>query len=346
MAIPYTFAGLSGNVPASYLDSNFTYLNISPSLTSPTAVTPPTSDNSTLVATTAYVQNVVASGSVTSYTGFRNRIINGDMRIDQRNAGASQTITAAASAVYTVDRFYATCTAANVTGQRVAGSGVDQYVYQFTGASSVTAIAFGQRIEATNIYDQEGGTVTLGVKLANSLLTTVTWTAYYPTSTDTWTSRTSIATGTFTVTSTLTKYTATISLPSNVVAGLEIELSVGAQISGTWQIAEFQVEPGSTATPFERVPIQVMLAQAQRYYYSIPSGSPLFAGGFQTNGYGIGNFSFFPVTMRATPTISNLNSTLSSPGASNISPYGFGFNWTSSGNYNSGTYYYNASAEL
>ena len=27
MAIPYTFAGLSGNVPASYLDDNFTYLN-------------------------------------------------------------------------------------------------------------------------------------------------------------------------------------------------------------------------------------------------------------------------------------------------------------------------------
>ena len=33
----------------------------------------------------------------------RNRIINGDMRIDQRNAGASVTLTS--SATYTVDRW-------------------------------------------------------------------------------------------------------------------------------------------------------------------------------------------------------------------------------------------------
>ena len=53
------------------------------------------------------------------YTGFKNRIINGGMKIDQRNAGASQTITAAAALAYTVDRWYAYCTGANVTGQRV-----------------------------------------------------------------------------------------------------------------------------------------------------------------------------------------------------------------------------------
>jgi len=40
-----------------------------------------------------------------SLQGFRNRIINGDMRIDQRNAGASVTIPATSAAIYTVDRF-------------------------------------------------------------------------------------------------------------------------------------------------------------------------------------------------------------------------------------------------
>jgi hypothetical protein len=38
--------------------------------------------------------------------GFRNRIINGDMRIDQRNAGASVTINNAGALQYSVDRFY------------------------------------------------------------------------------------------------------------------------------------------------------------------------------------------------------------------------------------------------
>lgn len=53
---------------------------------------------------------------------FRNKIINGAMLVDQRNAGVAQTITAGAVLAYTVDRFYAFCTGANVTGQQVAGS--------------------------------------------------------------------------------------------------------------------------------------------------------------------------------------------------------------------------------
>jgi hypothetical protein len=44
--------------------------------------------------------------SAVNSLGFRNRIINGDMRIDQRNAGASVTINSNA-ATYTVDRFFA-----------------------------------------------------------------------------------------------------------------------------------------------------------------------------------------------------------------------------------------------
>ncbi len=41
---------------------------------------------------------------------FRNRIINGDMRIDQRNAGASVTPTASA---YTLDRWRFGCSQAS-----------------------------------------------------------------------------------------------------------------------------------------------------------------------------------------------------------------------------------------
>jgi len=64
-----------------------------------------------------------ASTQATAATGFgfKNRIINGAMVIDQRNAGASVTIPA--SKVYTVDRFFANASqASKFTVQQNAGS--------------------------------------------------------------------------------------------------------------------------------------------------------------------------------------------------------------------------------
>jgi len=208
----------------------------------------------------------------TQLAGNRNKIINGLMAVDQRNAGASQTITAAAALAYTVDRWYAYSTGANVTGQRVAGSTASsQYNYQFTGAASTTAIGFGQRIESFNSYDLAGNSATLSVLLANSLLTTVTWTAYYANTADSFGTLasptvTSIATGTFTVTSTLTRYNTTISIPSAATTGIQIVFTVGAQTSGTWTIGQVQLEKGATATPFENRLYGTELALCQRYY--------------------------------------------------------------------------------
>jgi len=234
--------------------------------------------------------------------GFRNRIINGDMRIDQRNAGASQTFTAAAALAYSVDRFYGYCTGANVTGARVAGAAPNEFVYRFTGAASVTAIGFGTRLEATNTIDLAGSTATLSVQLANSLLTTVTWTAFYATTADAFgtlasPTRTQIATGTFTVTSTLTTYSAQISVPSAATTGIEIVFTVGAQTSGTWTIDNVQLEAGSTATEFERRPIGTETMLCQRYFEvgSVKS----FAGGVGS----IVSTRSFMARKRAAPTM-------------------------------------------
>ena len=106
-----------------------------------------------------------ASTQATAATGFgfKNRIQNGSMVVDQRNAGASQTFTAAGALAYSVDRWYGYCTGANVTGQQVAGSTtptVTQNRYRFTGAAAVTAVGFGQRIEQKNSYDLAGSTCT------------------------------------------------------------------------------------------------------------------------------------------------------------------------------------------
>ena len=220
--------------------------------------------------------NATVGGTLAMGSSFlRNRIINGGMRIDQRNAGASQTITAAAALAYTVDRWYAYCTGANVTGQQVSSTGTTdspaQNAYRFTGAASVTAIGFGQRIEAVNCFDLAGQTATLSVNLANSVLTTVTWTAFYANTTDTFGTLasptvTQIATGTFTVNSTLTRYTTNISIPSAATTGIQIVFTVGAQTSGTWTIGNVQLERGSVATPFERRQYGTELMLCQRYY--------------------------------------------------------------------------------
>lgn len=208
-----------------------------------------------------------------AYANMQNRLINGNMRIDQRRAGAAQTFTAAAALAYAVDRWYGYCTGANVTGKRVAGAaGFSQHRYQFTGAASCTAIGFGQRIKASDSYDlSTGGVSTLTVELANSLLTTVTWTAYYATTTDTFgtlaaPTRTQIATGTFTVNATLSTYSAAITVPAAAITGVEIVFTVGAQISGTWTIGRVSLEKSPVASSFNFRPYQQELLLAQEHY--------------------------------------------------------------------------------
>lgn len=220
----------------------------------------------------AITGNIVPTGGVfaANAPGI-NRIINGAMSIDQRNAGVAQTITAGAALAYTVDRWYAYCTGANVTGQQVAGTGGNLFAYRFTGAASVTSIGFGQRIEALNSADLAGTTATLSVELSNSLLTTVTWTAFYANTSDTFgtlasPTRTQIATGTFTVTSTLTRYSTQISIPAAATTGIEIVFTVGAQTSGTWIIDNVQLEAGSMMSNFERRAIATETQLCQRYY--------------------------------------------------------------------------------
>lgn len=283
----------------------------------------------------ALVVNSTATGVSIGTAGFNlnssniNRIINGAMAIDQRNAGAAQTITASAALAYTVDRWYAYCTGANVTGQRITGSANNQYAYRFTGAASVTGVGFGQRIEAANSFDLAGSTVTLGVDLANSVLTSVTWTVYYANTTDTFgtlasPTRTQISTGTFTVNSTLSRYSTQIFIPSAATTGIEIVFSVGAQTSGTWTIDNVQLEAGPLATPFERRNIAQELVNCQRYYsksYAINTvpGTVTNSGCIANEGIGgsplyLGTSIRLVVPMRITPNVTYYSPTSATSG--------------------------------
>ena len=242
-------------------------------------------------ASTTYLTQVSASTTYapiipTTNTTFRNVLINGDFSIDQRNSGASQTITS--TNAYTADRWYANAAGANVTGARIAGAVPTQYYYRFTGATSNTQVTLAQRIEAANSYHMAGQTVTISAKIASSSLTSITWSLGYATATDNFAGITGGPTGTFTINSTLTTYSATFTVPAGATTGLRflLQTATGLVASQTLTIADVQLELGSIATPFEHRFIGAELALCQRYYQTSFSGSGV-APGHNASGNGI-----------------------------------------------------------
>ena len=119
--------------------------------------------NSATALTLDTSQNVTAVGTVAMASSFkRNRIINGNMLIDQRNAGAAVTPT---GITYTLDRWrYATSTASKLTFQQstTAPAGFNSST-KISVASAYTAAAadyfvYQQPIEGFNIADLGFGT--------------------------------------------------------------------------------------------------------------------------------------------------------------------------------------------
>jgi len=249
--------------------------------------------------------------------GTRNRIINGDMRIDQRNAGAAQTVSAAA---YTLDRWFIDRAGGTVTAQRVGSIGA--YSLQITGGAGVTSCVIFQRIESLNVGDLADQTVTLSAVLSSTSQPTLGVYYQIPTATDNYASvnQTTI-TAAQAITSTATRYYWTFTLPSTANRGLQIIFSTGTFTSGTVTVTNVQLEPGSVATPFERRSCGQELALCQRYYeksYDIgtaPGASTtngfLANGGFYsgaTAAYGTRVGTQYKVTKRATPTVTTYDS--------------------------------------
>jgi hypothetical protein len=269
-----------------------------------------------------YTVTASSAGSVSfASTTTGAQTVAGQITYTSVTVTAGTTVPTASTGYPIVDRWFSYSTGANVVAAQVVGTGSNRSIFQITGAASVTAVGVGQRIESLNSYDLSGKTCTLSVSLANSLLTTVTWTAYYANTNDTFgtigtPTKTQIATGTFTVNGTLTRYTTNISVPAAATTGIEILFTVGAQTSGTWQIDDVQFEEGSIVTPFERQPYTQQLQNCQRYYeknydQSVGPGTTFasagpFSGATAASSNGVGYFAFpgiFNVLKRAVPTI-------------------------------------------
>jgi len=263
--------------------------------------------------------------------GFKNRLINPEFSIDQRSSGSASTITAGAAIKYIVDRWYATCSGANITAQQVAGISDNQYSLRLTGASSNSAIMIGQRIESVNCYDLKNKDVTVSLNAKSTSARTLTWTAYYADVADVFIAKTSIATGTIDVTTSVEKFTFIFNAGSNAGNGIAIEFTGGALLAGsTIDFDSAQLERSAIATEFEKRSTQNELMLCQRYYEYMPITSYRMCG---TAAGQIGFFHNYIVRKRSAATVAANNITYStnSSGLSltNLAEHGFVSAWAS-----------------
>ena len=252
-----------------------------------------------------------SSTQAVGFYGFKNRIINGAMVIDQRNAGASVT----PNSQYTLDRwqFFNSQTGKFTTQQNQGSATLPVGFANYMGFTSTSAYSIGagdyfgirQPIEGFNISDLGWGTVaaktvTLSFLVQSSLTGTFGGVlkdggsdysypfTYTISSANTWT----------TVSVTIVGPTSgTWNITNGVGVYVSFGLGVGSTFNGTagsWQSGNYisatgatsvvgtngatfyitgvQLEAGSTATSFDYRPYGTELALCQRYYYRFYMG--------------------------------------------------------------------------
>lgn len=249
-----------------------------------------------------------------------NPVTNGEMLVDQVNAGAAVTVAVGSTTAttYTVDGHYAWAVGATVQAQQIAlGQLGFRNGLQFTGAASVSAVGHGFRIEARDSARFKNKTVTVPVRMYNSLLTSVTWVAYYVNAADTFGTngsgaKTQIATGTITLTAadtTLRDYSFSFAAGASADNGIVVEFTVGAQTSGTWVITGEDIVEGSQSRPYPHLKYGEVLNQCLRYYYRkgfVGVGVGPYIDTYQAAGNVISLFVSHPVRMFTSPTITKV----------------------------------------
>jgi len=292
--------------------------------------------------TTANILSQLGSPGVS--TGFKNKIINGAMVIDQRNSGNSGT-----AAGYTVDRWSMSSNLSTKgTWQQNAGSvtppaGFTNYL-GFTSNSAYTLAAgdffsFYQPIEGYNVADLGFGTanaktVTLSFWVRSSLTGTFGGSlgnngssrcypyTYTINSANTWEQKSITVAGDTTgtwLTNNGTGLTVSIAFgvgstysgtagswaSANYLSATGATSVVGTN-GATFYITGVQLEVGTTATNFDYRSIGTELALCQRYYAKMNStvSNGACGAGVARASTASNVFIKLPVTMRTIPTVS------------------------------------------
>lgn len=266
-------------------------------------------------------QFIQGTDYLSPYQGFRNKIINGGFNIWQR----ATSFSAPANVAYTADRWASIWGTAQRTYSRVAGFSNFQYALRLardTGSTNTGNSGLVQAFETADCYQLQGKTVTLSFYArCGSAWTTassqLSVTAYTGTGTDQsvstwytpgWTGAANPLNSTATLTTTAQRFTYTFTVASNAT---QLIIYLNSAYVGTatandyFEITGVQLEQGSVATPFEQRPIGTELALCQRYYYAGNPGLNSVGMSMNTNQFGELLTFAYPVTMRATPTITN-----------------------------------------
>jgi hypothetical protein len=251
---------------------------------------------------------LTASGDLVPSSSFkRNRIINGNMVVDQRNAGASVT---AVDNGYTLDRWQTYSGAASKFSVQQQTSVVPTgftYALKVTSSSAYTAAAgeafsVNQNIEGYNVADLGFGTAnaktitisfwvyssltgTFGAAIRNANASRSYPFSYSISSANTWEQKTVTivgdTTGTWTTTNGIgiamsfnlgsgSNFLATANAwNSNFSVGVTGNVSVVGTSAATFYITGVQLEVGTKATPYEMQIYSDQLTQCQRYYEKV-----------------------------------------------------------------------------
>jgi hypothetical protein len=290
---------------------------------------------------------------------FRNRVINGDMRIDQRATATG------AHAAFTVDRWAvnksddATVTwAQNTDAPSSFGYSLRQTIT--TADVSIGAAQYNgieHRVEGFNIADFAWGTaaakpVALSFWVRSSVTGQYTGNVrnkddsricpfnYSISAANTWEFKTVTIPGCpdgtwFTNNDVGLRLQLYAALGTNYLGGVDgtwnstTKYGCGSPVNGLnangniFAITGVQLEAGASATPFERRPIGMELALCQRYY--VAGNASTSAHCYATNSWMLPRISF-PVEMRVTPTTITFTATTSgiagTPAANNADSKG------------------------